>query len=118
VTKRACALLFVAVLLAGVTAAQKQKDQGNQRSLQGQVMGRHDAALGNAVVYLKNTKTLAVRTLYADANGQYSFNALSLTVDYEVYAEYNDKKSDTKTLSTFDSRAKAYINLHIDVDAK
>lgn len=117
-TKRACALVLAALMLAGVAVAQKQKDQGNQRSLQGQVMGRHDAALPNAVVYLKNTKTLAVRTLYADETGQYSFNALSPNVDYEVYAEYNGKKGDTKTLSTFDSRAKAFINLHVDVDPK
>ena len=117
-TKRACVLMLIALLLAGVAAAQKQKDQGNQRSLQGQVMGRHDAPLGNAVVYLKNAKTLAVRTLYADANGQYSFNALSPTANYEVYAEYNGKKSETRTLSTFDSRAKANINLHVDVAAK
>src|SRR5258706_10166423 len=115
-----CALVFVAVLLAGAAVAQdkNKKDQGNQRSLQGQVMGHQDAPLGEAVVYLKNTKTLAVRTVYADNNGQYSFNALSPTVDYEVYAEYNGKKSETRTLSTFDSRAKANINLHVDVAAK
>ena len=40
--------------------------------------------------------------------------ALSPNVDYEVYAQYQGKKSDTKTVSQFDSRAQVNINLRID----
>lgn len=84
------------------------------RLLTGQVMSRNDAAIPNAVVYLKNTKTLAVKTFITDGQGNYRFPALSPNVDYEVYAEFQGRKSDTKTLSSFDSRQHAFINLKID----
>lgn len=101
--------LAVLALVAVLPAAAQQQ----ARSLQGQVMNDADAALPASVVYLKNTKTLAVKTFIADKDGNYRFNALSPNVDYEVYAEKDGKKSDTKTLSSFDSRKQATINLKI-----
>lgn len=83
------------------------------RALTGQVMDQREQPVSGAIVYLKNTKTMAVKTFIAGEDGMYRFNALSPNVDYEVYAEHNGKKSDTKTLSSFDSRKTAYINLKI-----
>lgn len=97
------------MMLAASLAAQNAPS----RLLTGQVVDKSDAAVPNAVVYLKNTKTLAVKTFIANANGQYRFPALSLNVDYEVYAEHNGRKSDVKTLSSFDSRQSAQINLRL-----
>jgi hypothetical protein len=34
-------------------------------------------------------------------------------VDYEVYAQYNGHKSDTKSVSQFDDRSEVYIDLRI-----
>src|SRR4051812_38171904 len=106
-------LLLALSLVAGVSmlvlaravpvmAAGEQQQQS--RSLQGQVMDDSDAPIGGAIVYLKNTKTLAIKTFIAEKDGNYRFNALSPNVDYEVYAERDGKKSDSKTLSSFDSR--------------
>lgn len=83
------------------------------RTLQGEVMADTEAPLPGAVVFLKNTKTMAVRSFVSDDKGNYRFTSLSPNVDYEVHAEYNGKQSDTKTLSSFDSRRVAYINLKI-----
>lgn len=110
-------LLLALALVAGVsmlvvTAPLAAQEQAT-RSLQGQVIGDNDAAVPGAIVYLKNTKTLAVKTFIADKDGNYRFNALSPNVDYEVYAEKDGKKSDNKTLSSFDSRKQATINLKI-----
>ena len=69
--------------------------------------------LPGAVVYLKNTKTLAIRTFVSDGTGNYRFASLSPNVDYEVYADFKGSKSDTKTLSAFDSRPTATINLKV-----
>ena len=82
------------------------------RTLQGTVTAG-DQPASEAVVYLKNTRTLAVKTFIADKNGAYRFSSLSPNADYEVYAEQNGKRSDTKTLSSFDSRKVAFINLKI-----
>lgn len=88
--------------------------QVQSRSLNGVVSDKSENPLPNAIVHLKNTKTMAVKTFIAGADGTYRFHALSPNVDYEVHAESNGKASDTKTLSSFDSRADTRINLHID----
>jgi len=105
---------IVAVAVTMVLAIALSAQNASQlRLLTGQVMDRSEAGVPNAVVYLKNTKTLAVKTFITDGNGQYRFPALSRNVDYEVYAEYQGRKSETKTLSSFDSRQTAQINLRL-----
>jgi hypothetical protein len=91
-------------------------DQQQSRNLTGQVLTPSDQPLSSAVVYLKNTKTLAVKSFITENDGGYRFHALAPNVDYEVYAEYQGKKSSTKTVSAFDSRANVTLNLHIDVN--
>src|SRR5437868_4324129 len=91
-------------------------DQQQSRNLTGQVLTPSDQPLPSAVVYLKNTKTLAVKSFITENDGGYRFHALAPNVDYEVYAEYQGKKSSTKTVSAFDSRANVTLNLHIEVN--
>jgi hypothetical protein len=114
------AVLAPAQLGPGPTIEPRNSDKNNSssRELVGQVTNRGDKPLANAVVYLNNTRTMAVTTRIADQNGNYRFPGLAQNTDYEVFAEYDGKKSDRKTLSGFDSRSKAYINLKIDVAAK
>ena len=83
------------------------------RTLTGVVLDKGDAPISNAVVYLKNMKSLAVKTVIAANDGTYRFPELSPNVDYEVYAQREGKKSDTKVLSQFDDRQKANIVLRI-----
>jgi Carboxypeptidase regulatory-like domain len=108
---------LIAVLLLVValywSAAALAADTDNLRTLLGQVMADTEAPLPGAVVYLKNTRTLSMQTYVSDDKGNYRFTSLSPNVDYEVHAEYNGKKSDSKTLSSFDSRKTATINLKI-----
>ena len=99
------------VVSAGTLVA---AETNSARTLQGQVMKDSEAPLPGAVVYLKNTKTMSVRSFISDNSGNYRFTSLSPNVDYEVYAEYKGAKSDTKTLSSFDSRATATINLKVN----
>ncbi len=86
------------------------------RTLTGNVLDKSDQPVANAVVYLKNTKTLGVKTYIAQKDGSYRFPELSNNIDYEVYAQQNGKKSDTKVLSQFDDRAQPRINLRLDVN--
>jgi Carboxypeptidase regulatory-like domain len=106
-------LALVARQPAGTPADDKNKD--TSRSLIGFVFDRSDKPLPNAVVYLKNTKTLAVKTFIAESDSSYRFHGLMPNVDYEVWAEYQGKKSDTKTLSSFDTRPNARINLKVNL---
>jgi hypothetical protein len=86
------------------------------RTLTGTVLDKGDKPVSNAVVYLKNTKSLAMKTYIAQNDGTYRFPELSPNVDYEVYAEKDGKKSNTKTISQFDDRPKPNLNLQIDVN--
>jgi hypothetical protein len=55
-----------------------------------------------------------VKTYIVSQDGLYRFPALSPNIDYEVYAQFNGKKSDTKTMSQFDTRQDVQINLKVD----
>jgi len=107
-------VLFLAVV-AGAAAPGYAKDkEDNSRTLTGRVTDEHDGPLPNAVVYLNNTRTNVVKSYIAGQDGSYRFPALSPNVDYEVYAQFNGRKSDTKAVSHFDSRQQVNINLRID----
>ena len=88
----------------------------NQRVLSGTVMDKNDQPIANAVVYLKNEKTLSVRIFFAQKDGSYRVPQLERNVDYEVYAELDGKRSDTKTVSQFDDRNAPHINLRINLN--
>lgn len=111
--------LAVLVGLAAATAipsyAVYAKDKGDSgRLLTGKVIDHQDNPLASAVVYLSNTRTRAVKTYIVGQDGAYRFPALSPNIDYEVYAQYQGRKSDTKTVSQFDNRPQVNINLRID----
>jgi carboxypeptidase family protein len=109
----ACMLVLSVAIPA--TAWAQRRGERQLRNLSGQVFGNHDAPLNGAIVYIKNTKTLAVKTYITSQDGAYRFNALSPNVDYELYAEYQSKRSGTKTLSSFDDRPEPRLDIHIDV---
>jgi len=91
----------------------EKKARNNQRVLTGVVMDKNDQPIPNAVVYLKNEKTLNVRSFFTQKDGTYRFPQLERNIDYEVYAESGGKRSDTKTVSQFDDRTAPHINLRI-----
>jgi hypothetical protein len=74
--------------------------------------------LPNAVVYLTNTHTRSVKTYIVGPDGTYRFPALQPSIDYEVYAQFNNRKSHTKTVSQFDDRQQVYISLKIDAKSE
>ena len=108
------------LLLMGLAAAAgayppKDKDKGNTgRLLTGKVLDRQDNPLVDAVVYLSNLQTRAVKTYIVSADGAYHFPELSPNIDYEVYALYKGQKSDTRAVSQFDDRKQVNIVLRID----
>ena len=113
--KQILALLLAAVVLAAATSSlAKDKDSDSGRLLTGKVMGKEEQPLPNAVVYLSNTRTRAVKSFIVGQDGTYRFPALSPNIDYEVYAQHEGHKSDTKTVSQFDTRPSVNINLRID----
>jgi hypothetical protein len=107
-------VLLAALVLcpAGSFAQKKKPDQ--TRSVQGTVSGVDDSVVNGARVYLENTKTLQVRTFYTQKDGVYYFHELSPDVDYKLRAEFEGATSSTKTLSSFDTRKDAILNLKLN----
>jgi hypothetical protein len=93
----------------------RSSKQDKTRLLTGKVLDGGDNPLPNAVVYLTNTHTRSVKTYIVGPDGAYRFPALQPSIDYEVYAQYNNRKSATKTVSQFDDRPQVYISLKIDI---
>jgi hypothetical protein len=113
--RRVAALLaaaLVAVATLGVLDA-RGVFQGESRTLTGHVLNGQSEPLQKAIVYLKNTKTLAIKTYISEADGSYRFPGLAANVDYEVYAEHEGTRSDVKTLSGFDNRKQVTITLKV-----
>lgn len=93
------------------------KPQDRTRLLSGKVLDGGDNPLPNAIVYLTNTHTRSVKTYIVGPDGTYRFPALQPAIDYEVYAQYENRKSGTKTVSQFDDRAQVNINLKVNTKA-
>lgn len=107
-----CMLLVVFGTFASATPQKKDKASG--RLLLGKVLDTQDNPLPDAAVYLTNTRNRAVKTYIVGQDGTYRFLALSTAIDYEVYAQYKGRKSDTKSVSQFDDRSQVYLDLKID----
>ena len=102
----------VAVLTAGATEL-FQRGQGEARILVGNVVDDREQPLQKAIVYLKNTKNLAIKTYISEPDGTFRFSGLAPNIDYEVYAEHEGARSDVKTLSGFDNRRQVSMTLKI-----
>ncbi|HTW31756.1 MAG TPA: carboxypeptidase-like regulatory domain-containing protein [Candidatus Sulfotelmatobacter sp.] len=108
------AVCVVLVSLCATGSASPDKKGNNGRLLYGKVLDGGDNPLPDAVVYLTNTRTRAVKSYIVGPDGTYRFPALSGAVDYEVYAQYKGRKSGTKSVSQFDDRPQVYLDIRID----
>jgi hypothetical protein len=108
----ACAFLL-AISVSG-SAALDKKDRQQGRLLSGKVLDPQDNPVASSIVYLTNTRTHEIKTYIVGQDGTYRFPGLS-NVDYEVYAQFKNRKSDTKSVSQFDDRSQVYIDLRIDI---
>jgi hypothetical protein len=85
-----------------------------QRVVQGKVVDAANTPIKGAVVYLKDSRSLAVKSYFSDDKGEYRFGQLSQNSDYQIWAENNGKKSSVKSISSFDNKNQFYIDLKID----
>jgi len=84
----------------------------------GTVLDRSGAPVPNAVVLLKDTKTLQVRSFLAAKDGSYRFLGLSSDVNYDLRAQAGGFTSPIKTVSVFDSHSVIKLNLKLKKQLK
>jgi len=76
----------------------------HERTVNGMVKTKDGVPAKGAVVYLKNDGNKSVKSVTLDETGKFRFVQLSRTVDYQLWVEMKDKKTDPKTISQFDTR--------------
>jgi hypothetical protein len=108
------AFLFT-VLCVPVVSAYGQTDM---KTVRGTVIDKAENPLPSAIVHLKNVKTMSERTYISDSTGQFRFSGLDPNVDYELHAETDGQTSNTRTISSFDSRKEVVVPLKVDKDKK
>jgi hypothetical protein len=94
-------------------AQKKDKADANTRSVQGVVSDSGGSPIPGAIVQLKNTKTLQVRSFVTKEDGSYYFHGLSSNTDYDLKAESGNLQPSSRTLSSFDSRRTAVMNFKL-----
>ncbi len=85
------------------------------RSVEGRVLDKKDdGPITGAVVYLKDTRTLSVKSYLTDDDGRFHFGQLADGADYEVWAEQSGQRSSSKSISQFNSKLDIQFTLKID----
>ena len=104
------------VLLSCCAAFSQRNDKQdtNVREVEGTVTDAHGAPVDKAVVQLKDTKSLQIESFITDAAGRYHFAGLSTDVEYQLKANYEGMTSGWKTLSLFNAKKVATVNLKLN----
>ena len=91
-----------------------QNDDTGTRSVQGVVTDASGKPVAGAVVQLKDTKSLQIRSYRTEADGTYHFSGLSTNVEYELEAKNDSATSGKKTLTVFNTQKVATVNLKLN----
>lgn len=91
----------------------EKKRAATERPVSGFVTDADGKPVSGAIVQLKNTRTLQVRSFITREKGDYYFAGLSKDVDYELKAQSEGKASSARTLSSFDTKPAPVVNLQI-----
>jgi Carboxypeptidase regulatory-like domain len=102
------------LLVTGAAVAQSNKKESALRTVRGVVADKAEKPIPNSVVFLKNLRTNVVLSHFTDEEGTYRFTGLDPNVDYEVHAEFEGQTSNSRTVTSLDSRKEITINLKID----
>jgi len=107
-------VLLMLACVAAHTTAQDKKHESQLRTVRGVVLDNADAPVPASVVFLLNKRTNAVRSYISDDSGNFRFSGLDPNADYELHAEKDGAKSQTRAISSFESRQDIVLNLKLD----
>ncbi len=83
------------------------------RVVRGTVLIGENTPVPGATVFLKNEKTKTIRSYTSIANGHFYFAQVNMAEDFDLWAEKDGKKSETKTISSWDARKESVNDLKL-----
>lgn len=89
-------------------------DKSRLRDLKGAVKDETDSPVDGAIVKLKNGKTGKVVEFITKKDGTYLFYDLNMDTDYDLTVTRDGFEDSKKTLSKYDSRKPATLNLQLE----
>lgn len=84
-----------------------------ERTVTGTVLNENSQPVIGATVFLRNQKTKSIRSYDSTSDGHYHFAQIDMSVDYDLWAEKDGKKSATKTVSSWDTRKEFVSDLKL-----
>jgi protocatechuate 3,4-dioxygenase beta subunit len=113
--KKIFAAAFMVFFCAlSLSAQDKDKKHSSQlKTVRGVVQDKSDNPVQSAVVFLKDTHSNQVRSNITNDQGEYRFSGLDPNAEYELYAEKDGTKSQTRNISSFESRMDIVLNLKL-----
>ena len=84
-----------------------------ERTVSGTVFDAASNPVQGATVFLKNQKSKSIRSFTSIANGHFYFAQVNKADDFDLWVEKNGKKSEVKTVSSWDDRAQFVTELHL-----
>ena len=108
------AAAVVVFLTAAAAYAQSSKHESQLKTVRGVVLDKSDNPVASGVVFLKNVRTNQVRSNITNDQGNYRFSGIDPNAEYELYAEKEGAKSQTRNISNFDSRMDIVLNLKLE----
>ena len=85
-------------------SAAMAQNVGGMRTVSGTVLSPESQPVSSATVFLKNEKTKSIRSYDSTADGHFHFAQVDMSVDFDLWAEKDGKKSAVKTVSSWDAR--------------
>ena len=110
----AVVLVLSTSLLAQRKSREERREEASARAVQGLVTGKDDQPVSGAVVQLKDMRTLQIRSYITQSDGAYHFSGLRMDIEYQVSARSGEETAGPRTLSVFDTRKDAVMNLKLE----
>lgn len=109
----ALALAALVVTVAAPSLMARKKKPPTTKTVRGQVLDANDNGLVGAAVEMTDLTTGKKTAIYADPGGHFVFSGLKPFDDYSFRATYKGKSSETRKVSSWDTRMQVVVNLHI-----
>jgi len=95
----------------GLGPISAQAQNLGQRVVMGAVVDADSASVTGATVFLKDLKSKSIRSYTTNEKGRFRFAQVSMSGDFDLWAEKSGKKTAVKTVSSWDTRPEFEVEL-------